>query len=426
MTTTHTHGGHEHTHDRAAEGFQEPDHFHEPEGEEERAGYRSWQTPKTPYDVFMEEEGLPVHRGIGLRDLRELPLVPWKRTGGRGHFIQLDGTEGRQGMYVIEIPSAGALNAERHVYEEVFWVVEGRGSTEVWLDGGKQQTFEWAAGTLFAIPVNAWHRLVNASSTPALLLSGTTAPPAINLFRNRTFVFDNDFAFTDRYAGEDDYFKPTDDLAPDPVRGRAMRRTQLIPDIVNCDLPLDNQRSPGYRRIEPHMANGNFSMFICQHESGRYAMAHHPPGEGSAVLICLKGKGYTFTWPRVLTINPWKEGHGDLVLRQDYVPGGMVSANPGGTGYYHAHYGIAKEPMRLLVFGGPRHVPPRGRPGQLEISGNLPMEEGGRTITYAKEDPFVREEYRRMIEKEGVEFRMPDWVYETDDAKAVEKVGAGF
>ena len=60
--------------------------------------------------------------------------------------------------------------------------------------------------------------------------------------------------FSERFAGAEDYFKPRDDIEPDPIRGLAIRRTNLIPDIVNTDLPLDNRRSPGYRRVEPFMA----------------------------------------------------------------------------------------------------------------------------------------------------------------------------
>jgi len=83
----------------------------------------------------MESDGVPIFRDIGVRRIQDLPLVPWKRLGGRGTYIQLYGTEGKWGCYVVEVPGAGALNAEKHLYEEIFYVVEGRGSTEVWLDG---------------------------------------------------------------------------------------------------------------------------------------------------------------------------------------------------------------------------------------------------------------------------------------------------
>ncbi len=85
-----------------------------------------------PYDRFMEAEGVPIYRGIGVRRVQDLPLVPWTRLGGRGSYIQLYGTEGLWGCYVVEVAAAGALNVERHLYEKVVLVVEGRGTTEVW------------------------------------------------------------------------------------------------------------------------------------------------------------------------------------------------------------------------------------------------------------------------------------------------------
>src|SRR5438093_11948023 len=82
-------------------------HWHEPTGSR-KAGYGEFKKQPTPYDAFMESEGIPVFRGIGIRKVQDLPLAPWKRTGGRGHFIQLYGTETKWGCYVVEIPPAGA------------------------------------------------------------------------------------------------------------------------------------------------------------------------------------------------------------------------------------------------------------------------------------------------------------------------------
>ena len=140
--------------------------FKEPSDKKTRAGYGKFVRPNTPYDNFMEAQNIPIYRDIGVRRVQDLPLKPWKRTGGKGTFIQLLGTEGLWGSYVVEVPGAGALNAEKHLYEEQFLVVEGRGTTEVWVDGNsKKLTFEWQKGSIFAIPMNAMHRIVNATST---------------------------------------------------------------------------------------------------------------------------------------------------------------------------------------------------------------------------------------------------------------------
>ena len=117
--------------------------WQEPRDEKTKAGYGKFPRPKTPYDIFMEEQGIPIYRELGVRRVQDLPLKLWKRMGGNGTFIQLLGTEGLWGCYVIEVPGAGALNAERHLYEEMYLVVEGRGTTEVWADrSNKTLTFE--------------------------------------------------------------------------------------------------------------------------------------------------------------------------------------------------------------------------------------------------------------------------------------------
>ena len=304
-------------------------HWHEPTGEN-RAGFGQFGRPKTPYDLFMESEGIPIYRDIGVSKVQNLPLAPWKRLGGKGTYIQLHGTEGKWGCYVVEVPGAGALNPERHLYEEVYLVVEGRGTTEVWLDkDSKRHVFEWQKGSLFSIPVNAWHRIVNASSAPALLLGGTTAPNVLNLLNNVDVMFNCPYEFGERFSGADDFYKYKDDIEPDPVRGLAMRRTNFIPDIVDCDLPLDNRRSPGFRRVEPFMTGNTFYLWVGQHENGRYSKAH--AHTSAAVLVCIKGKGYTYTWPEHAGVTPWKDGKGHLVKRVDYEPVGLVSAAPGGA-----------------------------------------------------------------------------------------------
>jgi hypothetical protein len=108
-------------------------------------------------------------------------------------------------------------------------------------------------------------------------------------------VFNNPFKFTDRFSSADDFYKYKDDVEPDPVRGLAMRRTNFIPDVINCDLPLDNRRSPGWRRVEPFMTNNHSITGSASTRMGRYSKAH--AHTSAAVLICLTGKGYTYTWP---------------------------------------------------------------------------------------------------------------------------------
>ncbi len=139
-----------------------------------------------------------------------------------------------------------------------------------------------------------------------------------------------------------------------------MRRTNFMPDIVNTELPLDNRRSPGYRRVEPQMAGNRFYVWIGQHETGRYSKAHKH--QSAAVLVCVKGKGYTYTWPEALGTTPWKDGKADKILRQDYEPVGLVSAAPMAGDWFHQHFGVGKEGLARLGLARPEQSARAARP----------------------------------------------------------------
>ncbi len=403
--------------------------FTEPSGEEP-AGYHVYRQPKSPYQRYMEEEGIPIYRGIGVYDTRELELGQWPRTGGWGAFLDLAGVEGGgKGMYVIEVPARGALLPEKHMYDEFFLVIEGRGSTEVWQDGSSRKfVFEWQPGTLFMIPINCMHRMVNAGSAPALLLSANNMPPAINLYESRRALFENPYKFTERFDETDDFFRPKDELQADEVRGRAAIVSNVFPDIVNCELPLDNQRAPGYRRIQPYFTgfqrNAGTGGFIAQYPSGRYSKAHyHASG---AVLVCLRGRGYSYNWPVEAGPHPWQDGKEDQVKIQEYIPGGLVAAAPGGGNWFHQHFSCGAEPLRVINYwGGPtgRWSGVGAEEGDEEVrAGNIyGIYEGGRTILYPEEDPFIREYYKRRLAENGVEFTMPDHVFQAEYRPSTEK-----
>jgi hypothetical protein len=391
------------------------DTFLPPDDERHIAGRMRARRPPVPYETFMQEEGIPILRGIGVDDIRNVTLGDWPRLGARGSFLALDGLLGLKGMYVLEVPAAGVLKPEKHLYHEFFIVFEGRGSTEVWKEGSsKKAAFEWQPGTLFTVPLNAWHRLVNATTSPALLLAATNAPPVMDLFPSRQFIFDNPAEYPGFDEDDRDYFKPRQELEPDPVHHRALLKSNVYPDIVNCELPLDNQRAPGYRRIQPefaglnHQANG----FIAEYPAGRYSTGHcHASG---AVLVCLKGEGYTLNWPQSLGPRPWEAGKGELVREQRYKAGGLVAAAPGGGNWFHQHFGLAKDRFRLINYwGGPHPVSPSGEPGDEVVHVNVNLEQGGGNIDYPNEDPYIRKRFKEELERVGGTCTMPDSLYQS-------------
>ncbi|MFC1978281.1 cupin, partial [Chloroflexota bacterium] len=148
---------------------------------------------------------------------------------------------------------------------------------------------------------------------------------------------------------------------------------------------------------------------------GIYPKGHyHAAG---AVLVCIKGKGYSYNWHKDLGQRPWEAGKGHLVKVQEYIPGGLVAAAPGGGDWFYQHMGLGKGPaLRVLnMWAGPtfnRAASEVPNPEDEIVSNNIySPEEGGRSIHWRNEDPFIRKTYQERLEKEGVEFRMPEELY---------------
>ena len=125
---------------------------------------------KTGYVRWMRSQGLPIHTGHGMADLRALEVAPYARMGGRAAFVHLHGMQGITGGYIGEIPPGDALKPERHLYEEVICILNGQGATELWDDHDNKKMFEWNKWSLFAPPLNTTHRLVNGSREPVRFL----------------------------------------------------------------------------------------------------------------------------------------------------------------------------------------------------------------------------------------------------------------
>src|SRR5712692_7217051 len=84
---------------------------------------------KPPYRQWIESEGIPIHAGYYMPDVRQLALGPWERMGVQGAHVVLEGAEGTDGAYVFEIPVAGRTRPQRYLFEEVLYVLEGEGET---------------------------------------------------------------------------------------------------------------------------------------------------------------------------------------------------------------------------------------------------------------------------------------------------------
>ncbi len=100
-----------------------------------------------------------------------------------------------------------------------------------------------------------------------------------------------------------------------------------------------------------------------------------------------------------------------------------MCAAPGGGEWFHQHFGMGKNPLRVLALLSPAAgggAGRRARAGSDEavISYNADLRDGGTTIGYDVEDPYIRKLYEEELAKVGVEFRMPESVYRNRPAGA--------
>ena len=359
------------------------------------------------YDVFMEQEGIPIFENLaGVHDVTELPRRPWARMGGSGTFIQLwSMIQAERGIYVAEIPGGGALNPEKHMYEEAIIIVQGRGITEVWQEGGEKVTFEWGQGSVFAPPRNTWHRLINGSREPALFLGVTTAPYIMEGFHDVEFVFNCAHQFLDLFGGQTDYFTPGNNRYK--VGRWAMHwDTNFIPDVRQEFLDdLEQKVSGGQITVFQmgHFPTGH----VAEWPVGRYQKAHYH-GSG-ALLIGFRGQGYSILWPHEKGYRPYQEGHADEVIQIDW---GTKSIYTPPEGWFHMHFNTGKEPTRQLAI----HTRQTPRPSLKKWVGDDPLVlvstyEGGTVLDYEDEDPEIRRRFVEALRPDGIECTMPPVVY---------------
>ncbi|HWP58111.1 MAG TPA: cupin domain-containing protein [Candidatus Acidoferrales bacterium] len=368
----------------------------------------------TTYESWIQSEGIPVVEGFGVEDLMEIPRESWPRTGGKGAFIQLRGMEGFSGMYVGEISPGSSLIPEKHLYDELIYILRGRGATEVWWDGeAKKTSFEWEAGALFAVPLNSKHRLLNGSREPVVYLGVTSAPLLMDLTHDPEFIFNCSYAFRGRFDGAQDYFVPRTDR--NESGGFWVWESNFIPDVSAAALDSAERKGSGVRITALEMGGSALVGHIAEWPVGRYHKAHHH--QGGAILLILRSKGYTLLWPQEAGIQPYRAGRADRVVRVEWKAGSLVSPP---TGWFHQHFNTGPEPARQLAF---RYTGNSGRyrlgvARALNKAGGagirLSVRDGGTLIEYEDEDPQIRRDYEAAVAAEGVKMQMPSVVRRTD------------
>ncbi len=338
------------------------------------------------YEQWQKAEGVPVITGFFIPDLNTLELGPWPRKGGSGAFVNLEGTGGVNDLHVVELAPGGASEPERHLYEEMIYILSGRGSTKVWYDERQTATFEWGPGSLFSVPLNAMYRMFNASGVQSARYAAVTnAPTIVSLFHNQGFVFDNPYIFGDRFGGEDDYFTREGTLH----HGRTLQ-TNFVPNVHTIQLHDWKARGGGGTNVMIELAQNSMGAHISQFKPGTYKKAHrHGPG---AHVIILDGQGFSLLW---------REGDADW-QKCDWTPGTVVVPP---ENWFHEHFNTGADPARYLAlrFTG-KHYAQRGAFQSREA--DVSVKEGGAQIEYEDEDPRIHEIFESELASHGAQCHM--------------------
>jgi oxalate decarboxylase/phosphoglucose isomerase-like protein (cupin superfamily) len=371
--------------------------------QDDRVGALMAAFQKTAYFRWMSGQGIPIIDGYGVEDIREIAMEPWSRTGGNAAFINLYGMEGVTGMYVGEIPGGGALQPERHVYEEVFCILEGQGAAEIWQDGGRKQMFEWGPWSLFAPPLNAWHRLLNGGPTPVKFLAVTNAPVMMDVIHNEDFIFNCPYNFADRYSGADGFFNQGQKRYESGMQH--IWETNFITDIQSASIDKREVKGAGVSITQFELSGNSLIGHLAQWPAGRYHKAHyHGPG---AILLGLQSSGYVLLWSKELGTRPYESGRSDDVVELKWKTG-SVYCPPGG--WFHQHFNTGPQAARHLALRYGSRIHPIGfkiADKRSEDGVYIDIQKGGTLIEYADEDPYIRKHYETELNKTAVTCEMP-------------------
>ncbi len=346
------------------------------------------------YQEWLGTEGVKVYEDFYFPSLAKLELGPWERKGGSGAVVHIKNRNMPNDCHVVEIKPGGKSEPEHHMYELTIYVISGRGATTIWNEEKQKQTFEWHTGSLFCIPLNAWYQNFNGSGgEPLRYLAVTNAPPVMRLYRDRDFIFNCDFRFRSRYAGEDDYFS-----------GNGKLYTKRIWEsnfIANApDMPLYGYKERGAGGINAHLEMGanNMKNHISEFPVGTYKKAHrHGPG---AHLVLLSGTGgYSLVWT--------KEDRSDMV-KCDWQYGSMVIVPSDNC--FHQHFNTGTNRARYLALR-PGNMGISSPGGGSQASGSYTsIKEGGWQIEYQDEEREIHEIFEKDLKAHGAPCRMKAFI----------------
>ena len=348
------------------------------------------------YDKWMEAQGLPVHRGFFIEDLRTVPLERWQARGYDGAFIQLMGQEGVSEARVAEIPAGGSLPPIKMGVDEIVYVLNGRGLTTVWAsENGPKTTFEWQEHSLFMIPHNHTYQLSNAQGDrPIRVLQYNSLPIALSAVQDPDFLINNPHAVgTPPDESEELYSEAREvDAKGSLIEARGVFwYGNFFPDMRAWDkLVPFRGRGAGGTTVFIGFPGSEMSCHMSVFPSRTYKRAHrHGPGR---VIVIPKGEGFSVMWQegREKVVVPWHEA-------SMFVPPNR---------WFHQHFNLGGDPARYLALHPLR---------QFAGHGETVEDRARDQIDYTAEEPWIREKFETELAQRGLKTGMPAEAYRIPD-----------
>lgn len=344
------------------------------------------------YLAWCDEQPVPVINDFGI-DLMRVETKPWDRYGMNGAVCLLKGRDDFVSIFCFELAPGSKSRPMHHIYEEIVYVIEGHGSTQIELPNGDKHAFEWGRNSLFSVPLNAKYQHFNGSGTePARLASVHDLPFLMNLFRNEDFIFDTERDFAERY-GPNGYFQGEGQMIE--IRpGRHQWETNFVADITNFELKAWAERGKGSSSLRWVLSDCTLGCHTSQIVTGTYKKAHrHTAGTN---VFTIDGEGYSMLW---------YEGKEDEMVRVDWDHGVVVTPP---EDMFHQHFNTGNTPSRYLAvqFGTVRYPMITAKLDKWTSGNDTSVNEGGNQIEYEDQPTNLHKIWLDEIDKKGVPSEM--------------------
>ena len=126
---------------------------------------------------------------------------------------------------------------------------------------------------------------------------------------------------------------------------------------------------------------------------------------GGAVLVIVRGEGYTLMWPMEAGTRPYESGNADQVVRVEWSEGHAISPP---TAWFHQHFVTSREPaVQLAIRYGSVKYGFRFHDTLNRGGFDVNVSDGGVMIELEDEDPEIQRQYQEALAEAGVEYKMP-------------------